>query len=81
MAVFYNTGGGDIYAGPTRDAVIVEMKQDMGDDFKEEDMFEVPGTTKIRVVDENEEPTNELSTLAEEYDESLGAYCISSENC
>jgi hypothetical protein len=26
MAVFYDTGGGDIYGGPTRDEVITAMR-------------------------------------------------------
>jgi hypothetical protein len=82
MAVFYDTGGGDIYAGPTREAVIAEMRSDIGDDdFIEKDVFEVDGDTKMRVEDENERPTGKLVTLAEAYVENLGAYCIASENC
>ena len=30
MAVFYDTGGGDTYAGPDRDSVIAAMKADLG---------------------------------------------------
>jgi|GEM_PF-3486517 len=81
MTVFYNTGGGDIYAGPTKEAVIAEMRFDMGDDFVEADIEEVSGSTKMRVTDENERPTELLVTLDEEYDEHLGAYCICSDNC
>jgi hypothetical protein len=65
MAVFFDTGGGDIYAGPTREAVIAEMKKDLGEDFKEEAVEEVSGSTKMQVSDENEESTGELITLNE----------------
>lgn len=79
MPVFMDTGGGDIYAGPTKEAVIAEMLNDSPDiDLKQ--AFEIPGTTKMRVQDENEIPTDELITLDEEYSESLGTYCIASEN-
>lgn len=80
MAVFFDTGGGDIYAGPTREAVVAAMKHDSSD-IDESQIFEVPGTTKLRVTDENEELTDETITLDEEYSETLGSYCICSENC
>ena len=83
MAVFFDTGGGDIYAGPTKDAVIQAIKSDVGEDeFKEEIMdgvFEVSGTTKMRVSEGVTPPV--LSTLNEQYDAALGSYCIASENC
>lgn len=80
MAVFFDTGGGDIYAGPTKEAVIKEILQNNADlDISE--IFEVPGTMKVQATDENDEPKAELTTLDEEYVEGFGAYCIASENC
>ena len=75
--VFMDTGGGDIYAGPTKKAVIAAMRKDC-DDTPIEDIFEVPGTMKMRVEDDD---GMAISTLEEEYVEGLGAYCIASENC
>lgn len=80
MAVFFDTGGGDIYGGPTKEAVIAAMLAD-SDDVELEDICEVPGTTKMRASDENNEPTDETTTLEAEYDEALGSYCVASENC
>ena len=80
MAVFFDTGGGDIYGGPTKEAILAAIRIDAGDkDFAE--IHEVPGTTKMRVSDENDEPTEELTTLDAEYEESLGSYCVASYNC
>jgi len=82
MAVFFDTGGGDIYAGPDKESVIAAIVSDIGDDeFKEiaEDVFEVSGSIKMRVSEGVTPP--ELSTLEEEYDAALGSYCIASENC
>jgi hypothetical protein len=31
MAVFYKTGEGDIYAGPTREAVLTAMREEFGE--------------------------------------------------
>lgn len=82
MAVFYDTGGGDIYGGPDKESIIEAIRADIGDDdFDEDDLFEVSGTQEMRASNENEEATDELVTLEEEYDESLGAYCVASENC
>lgn len=78
MAVFYDTGGGDIYAGETKEAVLAAMRQDMGE--VDADIFEVPGSTKIRV--ENEDGSvGGFSTLEWEYTDLGFGYCISSENC
>lgn len=82
MAVFYDTGGGDIYGGPDKESVLKAMREDISpDDFIEEDVFEVPGTKKMRASNENDEPTGDLITLDEEYTESMGSYCVASENC
>ena len=82
MTVFYDTGGGDIYAGPTKEAVIAAIKADVGEeDFVEADMFEVLGTMKLTVTDEDGIPTGELITLDEEYGNDAHAYCIASTNC
>ena len=80
MTVFFNTGGGDIYAGPSKEAVLTAMRAH-SDEVDEGDLRRVPGTAKMRVSDENDMPTSELTTLEEVYDETLGAYCIASENC
>lgn len=82
MAVFFDTGGGDIYGGPTKEAVIAAMQSDLGDDLVLEDIVEVPGTAKMQVGDEDEgvDPLEKLSTLEEEYDEKLGVYCVASKN-
>lgn len=83
MAVFFNTGGGDIYGGCSKEAVLSAIREDMGDDdfaaIKEE-IYEVPGSMKIGGMDENGESTDETSTLEAEYDESLGSYCMASNN-
>jgi hypothetical protein len=83
MAVFFHTGGGDYYGGPTKEAVFEAIREDMGDeDFKEieEEIEEVSGEMKMNASDENGDVTDETTTLAEEYEESLGAYCVASSN-
>jgi hypothetical protein len=52
--------------------------QEGSDDIDLSQAFEIEGSTKISVTDENEEPTGELTTLDEEYvaDAIDGAYCI-----
>ncbi len=80
MAIFMDTGGGDIYAGQTKEEVIAAMLEDCPE-LDVNDAFEVSGSTKMRATDENEAETGELVTLDEEYCESLGTYCIASENC
>ena len=81
MAVFFDTGGGDIYGGPNKEAVLDAMKHDVGDEafdeFKDE-VFEVPGSTNVRVEGSD---GNRESTLESEYVEALGSYCVASENC
>ena len=79
MAVFYNTGGGDIYGGPDRDSVVAAMLADWSDiDVKE--VTEVLGSTKVGIENEDGSRSRTFSTLAEEYDPALGSYCISTEN-
>jgi hypothetical protein len=82
MAVFFDTGGGDIYGGPTKEAVIAAMQAD-SDEVDLEDIFEVSGAQKMRASDwtENDVPTEELITLDAAYDETLGSYMVASENC
>lgn len=80
--VFMDTGGGDIYGGPTREAVIAAMRKDMGnDDFVEADGFEVDGDMKMSV--ENEDGPQTISTLSDQYtpQEDGEGYCVASENC
>lgn len=84
MAVFFDTGGGDIYGGPTKEAVLAAIREDMGEeDFNEieDEIYEVSGLTAMRCSDENDEPTEEMTTVEAEYTESLGAYCVASSNC
>jgi hypothetical protein len=82
MPVFFDTGGGDIYGGSSREEVIAAMKEDwFGDDFDESKVFEVSGTMKMRASDENDRPTEELVSIEDEFTEGIGAYCIASENC
>jgi hypothetical protein len=80
MAIFMDNGNGDIYGGPTKEAVIAAMLADSAD-YDAGVAFEVPGSYQMRMTDEDESETEELSTLAEEYTEELGAYCIASNNC
>lgn len=80
-AVFYDTGGGDIYGGSTKEACLEAMKSDMGADFVERDVFEVNGDTKMLMQDEDERPTDELMTLNDAYTELGGAYCVATDNC
>ena len=80
MAIFMDTGGGDIYAGPTKAACIEAMLQDNAD-CEVQDAFEVSGDTKMQATDENDEPMEELTALNDEYVEEIGSYCIASENC
>jgi hypothetical protein len=81
MAVFMDTGGGDIYGGPTKEAVIAAMKADSDEHDFEKDAFEVSGSTKVGEVDENEMPTGNLVTLAKVFGNGADAYMIASENC
>lgn len=82
MAVFYDTGGGDIYAGPDRESIIKAMREDIGDDdFDEALIEEVSGDTKMNATDENEQPTGDLISLEDEYGDDALAYCICSNNC
>lgn len=87
MAIFMDTGGGDIYAAETREQCIAAMREDVGEkEFArmeiEHDMFEVPGTTKMRVQHEDGSvDADETSTLDDEYTNLGYGYCIASENC
>lgn len=85
MAVFYSTGDGDIYAGETKEACIAAMKEDVGEkEFAEfeADIREVPGSEKVLLTDEYDEPTDppEYTTLTEEYTDMGHGYLIASNN-
>lgn len=85
MAVFYNTGDGDIYAGETKEACIAAMKEDCGEkEFAtfEAQIREEPGSKKILLTDEYGEPTDppEYTTLTEEYTDMGHGYFIASNN-
>lgn len=79
MAVFFDTGGGDIYGGPTTEAVIAAMLSDEPSlDLTK--IEEVSGDTQMVETDENEEPTGDTISLEDEYDETLGSYIVASNN-
>jgi len=79
MAVFYDTGGGDIYGGPNKEDVIKAM-QDDSDDFNLDDIEEVSGAHLMMLSDENGESSGEMITIEAEYDETFGSYCVCSYN-
>lgn len=86
MAVFYDTGNGDIYAGETKKACLDAMKKDIGDgDLSriKRDIFEVSGEMKMYVEcgDCEDCPGKHESTLAEEYTNLGYGYRIASDNC
>ena len=83
MAVFMDTGGGDIYAAETKEACLAAIKADVGeDDFRdiEDQIFEVGGDWPLQ-VEEEDGSVGKTSTLAEEYTELGHGYCIASSNC
>jgi hypothetical protein len=78
MAVFYDTGGGDIYGGSTKREVLRAMREDLGiNDFNriKHKIYKVSGTAIMLSSDHST-----LTTLASEYDKSLGAYRVGSDN-
>lgn len=81
MSIFMDTGGGDIYAAETKEACIAAMLEDSPElTAKHNEFFEVPGSAKMRV--ENEDGSiGPISTLAEEYTDMGHGYCIAAENC
>lgn len=79
MAVFMDTGNGDIYGGPSKEAILECIRKETSD-FDESRAFEVPGSMKLRDLDENEEDTGELVSLEDEYCEHLGVYEIATNN-
>ncbi len=80
MAVFMDTGSGDIYAGPTREEVIAQMQADLSD-FDISKAFLVPATMEMVESDEFGNETGDMITLEEEYNPAFGVYCIASDNC
>jgi hypothetical protein len=84
MAIFMDTGGGDIYAAETKEACLEAMRKDIGDKAFaeiERDTFEVSGEAKMRIEAESDDELPTISTLAEEYVNLGHGYCIASENC
>lgn len=81
MAVFMDTGGGDIYAAETKEGCVKAILADAPELAETQDEFsEVGGETKMRL--ENEDGTSgEQSTFAEEYTDLGHGYCIASTNC
>lgn len=84
MAVFMDTGGGDIYAGETEEACLAAMREDIGDaNFAEieKDVREVSGDAKVGMENEDGTISDQVTTLAEEYTDIGHGYCIASSNC
>ena len=85
MAVFFDNGGGDIYAGETKEQCLDAMRKDVGDDeFAdfEQDIEEVDGSTEKMVENEDGSRGGEKRrTLNEEYTNMGHGYCIASSNC
>ena len=80
MAVFFDTGYGDIYGGPTKEAVIAAMFSDEpGLDIAQ--IEEVSGDAEMVEVNENDEPTEDTISLEDKYDETLGVYIVCFNNC
>jgi len=84
MAVFYDTGGGDIYAGETKQDCVAAMKSDIGDEevndwLNQGEVQEVSGEMKMRLENEDGTP-GELVTLDSEYTNLGYGYCIASSN-
>ena len=80
MAVFFDTGNGDIYGGFDKAAVLAAMHADYSD-ISEPEVFEVPGTQMMQASDENDQPTGDLISLNDEYGADSDAYCVASKNC
>jgi hypothetical protein len=70
MAVFYDTGGGDIYAGKNKKACIDAMLKDSPDTDLSE-VIKVSGKTLM---------SREPGPIEDEYADSGYGYCIASEN-
>lgn len=82
MAVFFNTGGGDIYAGETKEACLAAMRGDLGDeDFAEiePEIFEVSGDTMMR-VEKEDGSAGPLERLDVVYTNLGHGYCIATTN-
>lgn len=78
MAIFMDNGGGDIYAGPTKEAAVAALLADCAE-VDIADVFEVPAFTLMRTEEDRSSPKR--ITLAEAYGDDTEAYCICSENC
>lgn len=78
MSVFFKDEHGDIWGGESREAIEEEMLQEDAD-ANTAGLESVPSDYKINAGDENDEPTEELITLDDEFTTGLGAYkvCIS----
>lgn len=80
MTVFMKNGEGDIYGGPSREAIIAEMQQD-NNDLDVSQVIEVPGDSVVGLTDEDENPTDEFSTLLEACGDCSDALMVATENC
>lgn len=77
--IVMNTGGGDIYAGHDRESVLAAMRED-DPEIEEGDVFEVDPNGHMQEVDDDEHPTGRTVSFFDEYEPSLGAYMIATEN-
>lgn len=66
MSVFLRTPDGDIYGGPDRESVVLEIKKEEPE-VEESFLVEIDPMTKCCLMDEDECPTDEFVTLEEEY--------------
>jgi hypothetical protein len=81
MAVFIDTGGGDIYGAETKEQAIAAILEDCPElESEQHEFFEVASSTPMRVENEDGSP-GELSTLEDEYTNLGHGYCVASTNC
>ena len=78
MAVYWDTGGGDIYAGATKEQCVAEMLSDCPE-LPINGIFEVDGSHEVQI--EEFDGSVHHRTLDEEYIDLGWGYCIASENC
>jgi hypothetical protein len=76
--VYYDTGGGDIYAGKDKEQIEEAIRQECGGDFALSDMFEVDGTQKMSDEDLGDCTLADAAAAHGPDDE---AWLIASDNC
>lgn len=79
MAVFMDSGGGDIYGAETKEECLAAIAEDCPD-FENSNAFEVCGESKARLLNEDDSP-GEMVTLREVYSNIGYGYLVASTNC